>query len=106
VQRGNGHCFPGSVNESSKVSPVSTKKTTSGRMLGCYILCSESLVEVDRLTVEVEGIDNKSKVEVVRLGKVEVKESTTSRRSRWFDWVKLKSKTSTTSRRGQPSRRG
>jgi hypothetical protein len=43
-------------------------------MLGCYILCSESLVEVDRLTVEVEGIDNKSKVEVVRLGKVEVED--------------------------------
>jgi hypothetical protein len=43
------------VNESSRNLLVSTKKTTSGRMLGCYILCSESLVEVDRLTVEVEG---------------------------------------------------
>jgi hypothetical protein len=79
VQRGNGHCFPGSVNESSE-SLVSAKKTTSGRMLGCYILCSESLVEVDRLTVEVEvttsrrsrlvdQVKSKSKVEVVRHGK-------------------------------------
>jgi hypothetical protein len=42
-------------------------------MLGCYIICSASLVEVDRLTVEVEGIDKQSKVEVVRLGKFEVK---------------------------------
>jgi len=41
-------------------------------MLGHYILCSESLVEVDLLTVEVKGIDNKSKVEVVRLGEFQV----------------------------------
>jgi hypothetical protein len=46
-------------------SLVSTKKTTSGRMLGCYILCSESLVEVDRLGVKVEGrSDRPRKVEV------------------------------------------
>jgi hypothetical protein len=46
-------------------SLVSTKKTTSGRMLGCYILCSESLVEVNRLMVEVE-VDRQVKVEVDR----------------------------------------
>jgi hypothetical protein len=34
-------------------------------MLGCYILCSESLVEVDRLVVKVEGRS-------VQLGKFEV----------------------------------
>jgi hypothetical protein len=34
--------------------------------LGCYILCSESLVEVDQLGVKVEGRS-------VRRGKVEVK---------------------------------
>jgi hypothetical protein len=34
----------------------STKKTKSGRMLGCYILCSEILVEVDRLGVKVKGL--------------------------------------------------
>jgi hypothetical protein len=50
-------------------------------MLGCYILCSESLVEVNRLTVEVKvdrqqvkvevsrRVKSKSKVEVVRHGK-------------------------------------
>jgi hypothetical protein len=43
-------------------------------MLGCYILWSEILVEVYQIIVEVEGIDNKSKVEVVWLGKDEVKE--------------------------------
>jgi hypothetical protein len=32
------------MNKSSKISLVSAKKTTSGRMLGCYILCSEILV--------------------------------------------------------------
>jgi hypothetical protein len=53
---------------------VSEKKTTSGRMLGCYILCSEILVEVDRLIVEVEEINSKSKVEVVQLGKVKVED--------------------------------
>jgi hypothetical protein len=53
---------------------VSANKTTSGRMMGCYILCSEILVEADRLTVEVEGIDNKSKVEGVRPGKVEAED--------------------------------
>jgi hypothetical protein len=36
-------------------SHVSTKKTTSGRILGCYIICSESLVEVNRLAVEGQG---------------------------------------------------
>jgi hypothetical protein len=35
-------------------SPFLAKKTTSGRMLGCYILWSESLFEVNRLMVEVE----------------------------------------------------
>jgi hypothetical protein len=35
-------------------SLVSAKKTTSGRMLGCYILCSESLVKVNPLTVKVD----------------------------------------------------
>jgi hypothetical protein len=44
------------------------------KLLGCYILCGESLVEVNRLTIEFKGIDIKSKVEVVRLGKVEVKD--------------------------------
>jgi hypothetical protein len=33
----------------------STKKKISGRMLGCYILCSESLVKVDRPGVKLEG---------------------------------------------------
>jgi hypothetical protein len=32
----------------------SAKKTTSGRMLGCYILCSKILVEVNRLTVKIK----------------------------------------------------
>jgi hypothetical protein len=36
-------------------------------MLGCYILCSEILFGVD----QVEEVDSKSKVEVVRLGKIE-----------------------------------
>jgi hypothetical protein len=31
------------MNKSSG-SPILTKKTTSGRMLGCYILCSERIV--------------------------------------------------------------
>jgi hypothetical protein len=74
-------------------SLVSTKKTTSGRMLGCYILCSESLVEVNRLT-KVEVDRNKSKVEVDRQqvegrgsrpGKVEVKDiddKSTNKRSK------------------------
>jgi hypothetical protein len=62
-------------------SLVSAKKTTSGRMLGCYILCSESLVEVNRLMVEVEV--DRGKVEVDRQqvegrgsrpGKVEVED--------------------------------
>jgi hypothetical protein len=46
---------------------VSAKKTTSGRMLGCYIIYSEILVEVDRLgvIVKVEVIDRKFKVEVI-----------------------------------------
>jgi hypothetical protein len=35
-------------------SPILEKKKTSGRMLGCYILCSEILVEVNRLMVEVK----------------------------------------------------
>jgi hypothetical protein len=60
-------------------------------MLGCYILCSESLVEEDRLMVKVvvdqqqsslRWIDSNSKFEVV-------------------DWVKLKLKISMTS---QPTR--
>jgi uncharacterized membrane protein len=34
--------------------PISIKKTTRGRMLVCYIFCSESLVEVNRLMVEFE----------------------------------------------------
>jgi hypothetical protein len=33
---------------------VSAKKTTSGIILGCYIICSQIPVEVDRLTVEVD----------------------------------------------------
>jgi hypothetical protein len=36
-------------------SPISAKKTISLRMLSCYILCSESLVEVNRLMVEGRG---------------------------------------------------
>jgi hypothetical protein len=43
-------------------------------MLSCYIICNESLVEVDRLIFEVEGIDINSKVEVVRSGKFKVEE--------------------------------
>jgi hypothetical protein len=43
-------------------------------MLSFYILCSESLVEVDWLIVEFEGIDNKSKVEVVWTRKDEFKD--------------------------------
>ena len=43
-------------------------------MFGCYIVCSEILVEVDRLTVEVEGINNKSKVEVVQPSKFKVED--------------------------------
>jgi hypothetical protein len=50
--------------------PVLAKKKISGRMLGCYILCSESLFEVDRLTDEVKGIKNKSKAKMVWPGKV------------------------------------
>jgi hypothetical protein len=47
---------------------VSTNNTTSGRMLGCYILCSEILVEVDQLAVKVKGRSVRSgqvKVEVI-----------------------------------------
>jgi hypothetical protein len=43
-------------------------------LLGCYSLCCESLVEVDRLTIEVEEIDSKLKVEVNRPGKVKVED--------------------------------
>jgi hypothetical protein len=56
-------------------------------MLGFYILCNESLVEVDRLIVKVEGRGGSTDSE--------------SRRSRWFDRVNSKSKKLTTSRRGQ-----
>jgi hypothetical protein len=45
-------------------SPFSAKKTTSGRMLGCYILCSEILVEVNRIMVEVEVDRKQVKVKV------------------------------------------
>jgi hypothetical protein len=38
-----------------KESLVLAKRKTSGRMLCCYILYSESLVEVDRLMVEGQG---------------------------------------------------
>jgi hypothetical protein len=34
---------------------VLAKKTTSGRMFGCYILCNESRVEVARLAMKVKG---------------------------------------------------
>jgi hypothetical protein len=47
-------------------SHVSTKKTTSERMLGCYILCSEILVEVDRLMIEGRGGSTTVKVKVDR----------------------------------------
>ena len=43
-------------------------------MLSFYILRSEILVEVDWLIVEFEGIDNKSKVEVVWTHKDEFKD--------------------------------
>jgi hypothetical protein len=52
-------------------------------VLGCYIICSEILVEVDRLMVEVKvdqqqvkgrgRLTTSAKVEVSRPGKVEVK---------------------------------
>jgi hypothetical protein len=42
--------------------------------LGCCIICSEFQVEVDRLIVEFEDSDRKSKVKVVRPGKVEVED--------------------------------
>jgi hypothetical protein len=53
-------------------SLVSSKNTTSGRMLGCYILCNEILVEVNQMTVEVEVDRHQVKVEVDRQ-QVEVK---------------------------------
>jgi hypothetical protein len=71
---------------------ISSKKTTIGRILCCYIICNESLVEVDRLVVEVEEIDSNSKVEVVQPGKVKVGDIDN----------KSKSKILTTSRRGEP----
>jgi hypothetical protein len=49
-----------------RVSLISAKKTTSGRMLGCYILCSEILVKVDQLMVEGQGGSTTVKVKVVR----------------------------------------
>jgi hypothetical protein len=36
-------------------TPNSTKNKKSGRILGCYILCSESRAKEDRLGVKVEG---------------------------------------------------
>jgi hypothetical protein len=48
------------VNKSSS-SPFSTKNTTSGRMLGCYIVYSESLVEVDRVGVKDEGQSDRTR---------------------------------------------
>jgi hypothetical protein len=44
------------------------------KVLGCYIFCNESLVEVDRLIVEVEDIESKLKVGVVQLGKLEIED--------------------------------
>jgi len=66
VKRGNGHYFPRSMNKILG-SLISSKNITSEKMLVCYILCSESLVEVDRLgvKVEVEVIDKKFKVEAI-----------------------------------------
>jgi hypothetical protein len=52
-------------------------------VLGCYILCSESLVEVDQLTVEVK-VDRQQVKDQGR--------SIASQRSRLFDRVKLKLK--------------
>jgi hypothetical protein len=66
-------------------------------MLGCYILCNEILVEVDQLTIEVEGIDSKTKVEVVRPVNSNSNISTTSQMSRSFNRVKPKLNISTTS---------
>jgi hypothetical protein len=43
-------------------------------VLGCYILCSESLVEFDRLTVAVKGMKNNLKVKSVQLGRFEFKD--------------------------------
>jgi hypothetical protein len=62
-----------------------------GLLLVFYILCSESLVEVDRLIAEVEGRGVLTKY--IR-----------SRRSRSFDRVKSKSKRLIESRIGQPAR--
>jgi hypothetical protein len=64
-------------------SLVSTKKTTSGRMLGCYILCSESSSR-GRSTDgrRSRWIDNKSKVEEVDREKLKSKISMTSQPTR------------------------
>jgi hypothetical protein len=62
---------------------VSTNKITSGRMLGCYILCSKILVEMDRLIVKVE-VDQQQ---------VEIRgRSKSSQRLRLVEWVKSKSR--------------
>jgi uncharacterized protein YacL (UPF0231 family) len=42
------------VDTMENIEDSSTHWKTSGRMLGCYILCNESIVEVNQLTVEVE----------------------------------------------------
>jgi hypothetical protein len=66
--------LPWDYEREFKYIQVSTKKKTSGIMLGFYILFSESLVEVDQLTIEFKGIENKMKVKVVRPCKVEFKD--------------------------------
>jgi hypothetical protein len=43
-------------------------------MLGCYILCSESLIEVNQLTVEVEVDRQQVEGQGSRPGKVEVED--------------------------------
>jgi hypothetical protein len=43
-------------------------------MLGCYILCSESLVEVNQLMVEVEVYQQQVEGRGSRPGKVEVED--------------------------------
>jgi hypothetical protein len=70
-----------------------------GNLLDFYILCSESLVELDRLKVEVE-----LRSRLFNWVKSKSKTLTTIQRSRWFDQLKPKLNTLTTSRRGQPTR--
>jgi hypothetical protein len=51
-------------------SPISAKKTTSRIMLGCYILCSESGVEVDQMALKGRGGSTTSRRSRKSTGKI------------------------------------